>query len=295
MLNRLILSSALAVVAVLGVTLESQAGLFRRSSGGCDTGCNTGCATVAAPVQYEERKVTAYKFVTVEKEIEAIVCRKVVTNEKYVYTVCVPVTKQETRKETFCTTVQREVEYKYTVMVPRTVTEVVKCTSYTCVRENIVEQVPVCKIVRVNYVDECGRCCTKCERVTVMEERTRCITKRIPVVTDVTVNRIVCDAVVKVGKKIVCDLVPQTRDVVVNVCSFEHQKREGVRQVCSFVNEKIKQKVQVCERVAYETTVRVAVCNTGCNTGCDTGCATSGHGGGHHGGLFRRGGGCCGN
>jgi len=296
MLKRLSVHGLLALVALLGIVVESQAkgGLFRRSSG-CG-GCEAPCA--AAPVmpvaqvapQFEDRKVTAYKYVTVEKEIDVVVCRTVMKDVPYTFTVCVPVTKQETRKQTYYQTVQKEVEYKYTVLVPRTVQRTVKQTTYRCETEQIVEKVPVCRTIRVSCVDECGRCYTRCERVTVMEDRTRCVVKRIPVVQDVVINEVVCDRVEKVGKRIVCDVVPQVRDVVVNVCTMTYEKREGVRKVCEVVRENAKQKVQVCQQVAYETTVRVQIGGGECAPTCDVGYG-GGHGG-RRGGLSRRGG-CC--
>ena len=40
-----------------------------------------------------------------------------------------------------------------TVMVPKTVQKKVSVTTYQCTTQNVVEQVPVCKTVCVNYVD----------------------------------------------------------------------------------------------------------------------------------------------
>jgi hypothetical protein len=291
-MNRFGLAALFAVVAVLGIALESQAsgGLFRRC-GGCD-GCGPApCATAPcapAPIQYEERKVKVYKSVLKEKEVEVLVCKKVTREEKYNYTVCVPVTKQEKRKVTVCTPVSRQVEYVYTVMVPRTVEKKVMCTTYQCVNETIVEKVPVCKTVCVTSVDECGRCCTHRERVTVWEERTRCVVKRIPISTEKTVLVTVCDAVQQKGMKTVCEIVRTEQEVTVNVCSFVHEARVGTRMVCENVTVKEKRKVTYCDTVVTEETVRVPVCAP-CATPCSD-CGTSGHG---HRGFFRRSSGCC--
>ena len=346
-------AAVLASVAFLGIVPDSQAHGFNRrcSRGGCDSApCAAPYATTAVPVQpvapkYEERKVVRYKPVMVEKEIEVLECKRVLREEKYTYTVCVPVTKQEKRRVVVCEPVYKDVEYTYTVCVPVTVQEKrkeivctptykevdrvwtemvrstvqkkVKVTTFECIRENIVETVPVCRTVRVNCVDECGRCYTRCERVTVMEQRTRCVVKRIPVEREVIVNEVVCTPVERKGKvqvcemvrterdvlvnvckfdhqqkkgvKKVCEMVRVEKDVLVNVCSFEHQKREGVRTVCDVVTQKVKRKVMVCEMQQYEETVRVLVgggapCHTDCYSDC-------GHGGRR--GIFRRGGGCC--
>src|SRR5476651_329871 len=105
-MKRLSVLALVATAAVFALAAESQAGLFRRSSGCCDSGCAPACAPAAcaapceaAPVKYEERKVTKYKTVTIEKEVEVLECKRVNTEEKYTYTVCVPVTRQEKRKE----------------------------------------------------------------------------------------------------------------------------------------------------------------------------------------------------
>ena len=206
-------------------------------------------------------------------------------------TVCVPVTTQVKRMETYCTPVTKEVDYTYTVMVPRTMQKTVACTTYQCVTEMVKECVPVCRTVRNTCVDECGRCHTTCERVTVMEERTRCVVKRIPIVEERTVNVTVCEAVQHKGKRTVCEIVRSEQDVVVKVCSFENQKREGVRTVCDVVTEKVQRKVQYCETVAEVTTVRVAV-GGACDSACGSDCGSS-HGR-RHGGIFRRtSSGCC--
>jgi hypothetical protein len=275
----------LAMAALLAHSQDSQAhgGLFRRCNGGCDTGCAAPCAP-AAPVEvkYEERKVKVAKVVMKEKEIEVLECRHVWRDEKFTYTVCVPVTKEEKRKVIVCTPAYREEDYTYTVMVPHTEQRKVKCVTYQCIRENIVEKVPVCRTVCVTYVDECGRCCTKRERVTCIEERTRCVIKRIPIETEQVVNVTVCTPEVRKGKRTVCEMVRSEKEITVNVCHLVPEKRDGVRKVCETVTEKVKRKVNYCETVWEERTVRVAVCpTTCCSSPCDSGC-------GHH-GLFRRG------
>jgi hypothetical protein len=292
-MNRFGLAALFAVVAVLGIALESQAsgGLFRRC-GGCD-GCGPApCATTEcapAPVQYEERKVKVYKSVLKEKDVEVLVCKRVTREEKYTYTVCVPVTTQEKRKVTVCTPVSKQVECVYTVMVPKTVEKKVMCTTYQCVTENIVEKVPVCKTVCVTCVDECGRCHTHRERVTVWEERVRCCVKRIPIVTEKTVMVTVCEAVQQKGTRTVCEIVRTEQEITVKVCTFVHEKREGTRLVCDTVTEKVMRKVHFCETVVTEETVRVPVCAP-----CATPCSDCGDcGRGHRAGFFRRSSGCC--
>jgi hypothetical protein len=304
-MKQLMATAFLATVALFGMTQVSEAnGLFRKCKGGCDSGCASApcasapCATVApAPVQYEERKVKVAKQVWTDKEVEVLECKQISRQEKFVYTVCVPVTTQEKRTAIVCSTVSKQVAYDYTVMVPSTVQKKVQCTTYQCVRETVCEMVPVCKTVCVTCVDECGRCHTRRERVTVMEERTRCVTKRIPTTKEVIVNVTVCEAQVQKGKRKVCEIARSERDVVVNVCSYERQEKVGTRMVCHTETVKVKRKVNVCTTVPYETTVKVAICpTTACSTGCDScgSCDSCGHAK-RHGGLFRRGHGssCC--
>ncbi len=280
----------LAMAAFLGLTQDSQAhgGKFRRCRGGCESDCAAPCATVAsapsAP-QFEDRKVKVAKHVMKEKEIEVLECKRVVREEKYGYTVCVQVMKDEKRKVVVCTPTMKEIDATWTVMTPKTVEKKIQCTTYKCERVMITEKVPVCRVVCVTCVDECGRCHTRRERVTVMEEQTRCVIQRTPVVTEKTVLVTICEPVVHKGKKTICEMVRSEQEVTVKVCSFEHQKREGVRNVCEMVTEKVKRKVQYCETVWEEQTIRVQVggaCASDCGNDCGRGRV----------GIFRRGG-CC--
>jgi hypothetical protein len=258
----------LASVVIVGLAPNSQAsGLFRRCRG-----CESDCVSAApAPVQYEERKVIRYKPVMKEKEIEVLECKRITRDEKYTYTVSVPVTKEEKRKVIVCTPTTREEDCTFTVLVPKTVEKKIRCVTYQCTRETVIEKVPVCRTVCVTRVDECGRCYTCRERVTVMEERSRCIVKRIPITEERTVHVTICVPEIRKGKRTVCDIIRTEKEITVNVCSFEHHKREGVRTVCEFKTEKVKRKVQVCELEREEVTVRVPVCSTSCGSECGHG------------------------
>jgi hypothetical protein len=287
----------LAITAVLGITQDSQAngGLFRRNRGcdGCSEPCAQPCAQVApAPVEakWEERKVTRYKPVMKEREIEVLECKRVTREEKYTFTVSVPVEKMEKRMITICTPVSKEVDYTYTVMVPKCIDVKVTVCNYRIDRQTVTEKVPVCRTVCVNYVDECGRCCVRREQVTEMVERTRCVVTRVPVMEERIVKKTICEAVQHQGKKTICEIVRSQKEEMVKVCSFERQNREGVRTVCDVVTEKVKRKVQFCEMVAYEETVRVQV--GGCAPAYQSDCNSGGGNHGGRGGFFRRGGGC---
>ena len=290
-MTKFLATACLTAVVLLGLAQVSDAncrgGIFRRP--GCGTPCQAPCATteVEAP-KFEERKVNVLKQVMKEKEIDVLECKRVTKEEKYEYQVCVPVWKEEKRKVTVCTPTTREVDYEYKVAVPKVVEKKVQCTTYNCVRENIVEKVPVCRTVCVTYVDECGRCCTRRERVTEWREQTRCVVKRVPVITEQTVKVTVCDWEVRKGKKTVCEIVRTEKDQMVKVCTHEMQKREGTRLVCSTVTEKVKRKVMVCETVEEEKTIRVQVGGARCDSHNDC----HGHRTLFRGGLFHRGG-CC--
>ncbi len=282
-MKKFLTTACLTAVALFGFSQISEAnGLFRRCRG-CEAPCASG---PAAEQKFEERKVTRYKQVMVEKEIDVIECKRITREEKYNYTVCVPVTKEEKRKVIVCTPTTKEVDYTYTVLVPKSVEKKVQCTTYKLERVTITEKVPVCRVVCVTCVDDCGRCFTKRERVTVMEERTRCCLQRTPVTTEQTVTVTVCEREERKGKKTICEIVRSEKEVTVKVCSMENQQREGVRTVCEFKEEKVKRKVQVCELQKYEETIKVAV-GTSCGNDC---------GRGHRVSFLRRGsdcGSCC--
>src|SRR5438093_1297698 len=172
-------------LAVLGLTasLPSPSPASHRHRHGC--GYEAAPCEAAAP-QYEERQVTRYRPVTREKEFTETVWKLVPREEKYTYTVMVPVTRQEKRSVTDYERVPKEVEFAYTVMVPhtvqekRTVTEIVPVnravefryfeivprvvketvqqTVYQRQLREFEQQVPITRVVRTPYVDECGRC-----------------------------------------------------------------------------------------------------------------------------------------
>lgn len=268
------LYALLAGLVILGTTTAIEAhGLFR-SHGGCQVDCAEPCAP--APVTYVEQKVTRYKSVMVEKDIEVVVCKQVAREEKFTYNVQVPVTKQEVRKYTVSVPKPREEEFTYNVMVPKTVSRKVNVTTYNCVTETVVDTVPVCRIVRVPYTDECGHCCFRCERVTENVQVNRYVVKHVPVTREVVVNEVVCETQTRVGKRVVCDWVQEAREATVNVCNWVTETREGTRTVCDLVTEKVTRKVQVCQLQPYEETIRVPV------QSCVSDCVGYGHRG-HHG------------
>jgi hypothetical protein len=224
----------------------------------------------------------------VTKDVVELVCKTITKEVPYQYNVCVPVVTPTKQLVNVCKTVTKEVPYTYTVMVPRTVQEKVMCTTYKCVTEVVTKQVPVCRTVRVPCVDECGRCTYVCQRVTEMQTVCCNVVKRVPVQTEMVVNRTVCDAVQKPGTRTVCEVVMVQQEVTVNVCSYKTEVKTGTRTVCEVVTEKVARKVQVCQVTPYTETVRVPVAVPCASTSCcEPACGSSGHGHARR-GLFRR-------
>src|SRR5262245_37123247 len=157
-MKKCLATACLTALALLGLAQVSEAngGLFRRNRGCCDAPCAQTAPAPAPAPQYEERKVTVYKQVMKEKEIEVLECKRVMVDEKFTYTVCTPVWTDQKRKVTVCTPTQKEVDYTYTIMTPKVVQKEVQVTTYNCITENVVEKFPVCRTVCVTYIDECG-------------------------------------------------------------------------------------------------------------------------------------------
>ena len=86
---------------------------------------------VAAPApQYVERKVTRYKSVVTEREVEKTVNKSVWEDEAFTYQVMVPKTYTEKRKVVENQMQTEAVAFTYTVCVPKNYTEKRTVTSY---------------------------------------------------------------------------------------------------------------------------------------------------------------------
>ncbi len=159
-------------------------------------------------VQYVTRTHTQWKCETRQRVVPTLVSRVVSheVEEKYTYTEKVPVTTQQKRTE----------------------------THYVTVSEEVVRQVPVCKVVAEQVTDPCtGQCRAVCRNVTTLQE-VRCVVTR---------------------------QVPRTREVVENVTTMKEVERVGTRR--KTVEETVKETVNVTETylvaVPVTTTVRVPV------------------------------------
>lgn len=265
--------TALAV-GVLGWAVMDADACHRRAGCCAPESCGSApCAVVesqpapapAPAPQFVEQQVTRYKCVTKEKDVQEVVSRLVPREEKYNYTVMVPVTTQQKRTETCykpvqkqveytctvmvpvttqekrtvteCQLVSKEVEYKYTVMVPKTVQE--KRTVTYCEMERRLQEcvVPVCRVVQVQCTDACGNCYTTCQRVVENQKVTREICVPVTKTKEVLVNVTVCEAQERVGKRTVCERVMSQREVLVNVVTCQAQARKMTRTVCEMVPE----------------------------------------------------------
>jgi hypothetical protein len=288
---------ALAALAVAMLPGESQA--FGRRKTCCNdiappccapAPCGAPAVVAPAPVKYVAQTVTKYKQEIIEKDVVSTVHKLVQREEKfkytvnvpvtvaekrlvtyckivqkevpYTYNVCVPVVTPEKRLVTYCKIVEKQVPYTYTVMVPSTVQKTVKQTFYHCVPEVVTHTVPVCSIVRVPVVDACGCCTYVCQRVTEMKTVSCTVMKQVATVKDVVINEVICTPVKKDGVKIVCEPVTYQQEVTVNVCTYKMEAKTGVRMVCEPVTYQQEVTVNVC---SYKTEERVGtriVCDT---------------------------------
>lgn len=252
------------VFALLGwVTLDSQASHRRGSCGGSEACGPAPCAPVAP--QYVEQQVTRYKCVQKERDVQMVINRLVPREEKYTYTVMVPVTREVSRTETCykpvhkqveytctvmvpvttqekrtitrCQIVQKEVDATYTVMVPKTVQQ--KRTITYCELERRLQEVtvPVCRTIQVQCQDQCGNCYTACQRVVEYQKVTREVCVPIHKSKEVLVNVTVCEPQVRSCKKIVCHPVTTQTEVVCNVVRCVPQQQKMTRTVCEMVPE----------------------------------------------------------
>lgn len=168
-MKKFLLSVAFVAIAGLAM-LPADAKAF-----GGRKSCKDSCAQ-PCEMTWEDRKVTCYKTVTKEKEIEVTVCKPEYRDEvrKYTTTVCVPVWTEQKKTCTTYKRVAKEVEREVTkcVRVPVTtcdpctgrtrtcsqrqmVTEKVKCTVYECVPETKEVTVKVCSYKKEEKTTEC--------------------------------------------------------------------------------------------------------------------------------------------
>lgn len=141
----------------------------------------------------------------------------------------------------------------------------VTCNVLRCIAREVVEERKVC--VLVPEVKQEKRTITVCKSVPREVEREVTCCKMVPVAcTDPCTgcSYTVCKPqyVTTKVKQIVCDLVPEQREIVVNVCNYRQEERtiQCKRVVIDYKPETVTRKVYDCVKVPYQTTIKVAVC-----------------------------------
>ena len=283
------------VVCIIGTALPAsvEAGGLRGRCGGGGCATSGDCGQVI--VGWEEREVTTYRCetktattpVTVNKLVHRVVeepykyvcLEPVTTQEKRTITtyrcvskevpttwnVCVPVPAQEKRTITCYRRETKEVPYTYHVCIPTTVPEKRTVTVCRYEPQEVVRTVPVCRVVRKECVDPCTGCVRyTCHTVTEMKEVKCTVMKAIPETKEIVVNVCRYHMEPRQGTRTVCHFVPETKEVVVNVCRYETQQRTGTRIVQERIPETKEVLVDVCSyrRVEKDGVRRRLVCET---------------------------------
>ena len=285
------LKFGLVALAAVVVTGSADACWARRNCCPQTVACAPACAP--AP-QYVEQKVTAYRCVVREREVEVTVNRLVPREVEYKYVVntmvnepvkrmvtryeCVPVERTfkttvmemvnvpEKRKVTEYVRAEREVEYKYIENVYNDVKEKKTITTYKCESHVVEECVPVCRKCLVRCPPDpcaCGlaACLPRYQWVTVVDQKKVCrtVVTKTPVVQEVECVTRVCKPVERTGKRTICELTPVEREVTVNVCKCVPVERTSKCTVLErrAINEEVT--VNVCKCVPVEHTGKKTV------------------------------------
>jgi hypothetical protein len=276
------LKFGLAVAALFAAGASADACWGKRNCCAPTVAC-----AAPAPVQFVEKKVTAYRCVNREKDVEVTVNTMVPRQVEVKYTAyemksepvkqkvvryeLVPVEKEfkttcmemrmvdEKRRVCEYEKVMREVEYKYMEMIRGQTTVKKKVVTWKCDSKVVEEVVPVCHKILVRCEpDPCAGCFAacfprfKCE--TVIENRKVCRTVviRTPIETEVECIVPTCTPVERTGKRMVCELKPHEREITVRVCrAFPVDKivKRCVTERREHVDECI---VNVCKLVPVE-------------------------------------------
>lgn len=261
MFNALKLGSVM--IAAFVAATPADACWARRNC--CTPTCAAPCAAPAP--RYVEKKVTAYRCVTKEREVEVTVNTLKPREVEVKYTVNEMQTVPVKKKVTVCEPVMREVEFKYTEMQVTMVPETKKVITWKCDRQIVEEIVPVChkRLVRCEP-DPCAGCLAKCiphfQVVTCVEQRKVCrtVVTRTPVETVVECMVRKCTPIEKTGKRMVCEYKKVEQEVTVNECRcvpVVHTCKKVVYD-CVPVKKMVKECYNVME--PYETVVKVLVC-----------------------------------
>src|SRR5262249_2229265 len=147
--------------------------------------------------------------------------------------------------------------YSYVVNVPVITQQKQLQTFYTCVPQEVVRQVPVCRMVPTSVVDPCTGCTkTVCQPVSELRQVRSVVMQSLPQTREVMVNVCNYQTEMRQGRRVVYHMVPQTREVMVNVCNYQTETRQGTRTVCEMVPQTREVMVNVCN---YQTETRQGI------------------------------------
>ncbi|MBY0525385.1 MAG: hypothetical protein K2R98_18400 [Gemmataceae bacterium] len=249
----------------------------------------------ACPIGWTEKTVTAYRVECKTRVVPVTANRVVqkVVEEPYQYTELVPVTVAEKRAVTTYQCVTKQVPFTYTVQVPVVVPEKRIATTYQCVArevpftysvkvpvvipekrtittfvsvpEEICKQVEVRKLAWVSIEDPCTGCSKKkLKHVSYSKPVKTVVWHKVPQTKEVIVNVCSYRFEERTGTKLVHEKVARAQEITVNVCSYKPEERTGSRTVVEKVpvTQEITVHVAKCQAVQRTGTVRRIVCET---------------------------------
>lgn len=141
----------------------------------------------------------------------------------------------------------------------------VTCTINRCIPREVVEERKICVLVPEMRQEK--RTITVCRAVPREVEQQVTCTRMVQVcVTDPCTGcvRTCCkpECYTATVKRIVCDMVPEQKEITVNICNYRQEERtvQVKRCVIDVKQETVTQKVRECVMVPYQATVKVPVC-----------------------------------
>jgi hypothetical protein len=211
----------------------------------------------------EPYKYTELVPVTVPQKQTVTTYKCVAKEVPYTYTVHAQIVTPEKRSITTYETVARQVPFTYTVKVPVVTAEKKLVTTYVSIPEEICKEVPVHKLAFVKEVDECsGHHHTRLRHVTTLKTVKSVVVHKVPETKEVIVNICSYRTEERTATKTICEKVPVTKEVTVNVCSYRAEQRTATRTVVEKVAESQEITVNVTKYQPVEKTgvVRRVVC-----------------------------------
>jgi hypothetical protein len=236
------------------------------------TAYRTECKTQLVPVVVdkvvsktieEPYKYTELVPVTIPEKQTVTTYKCVAREVPYTYTVHAQVVTPETRSVTTYETATRQVPFTYTVKVPVVTAEKRIVTTYLCIPEEICKEVPVHKLAFVKESDPCtGHHHTRLRHVTTVKSVKSVVVHKVPQTKEIIVNVCSYRTEERTGVKTICEKVPVTKQVTVNVCSYRAEQRTGTRTVVEKVAESQEITVNVTKYQSVEKTgvARRVVC-----------------------------------